>query len=296
MMIYYLASESQLSETQGMGFQFYRYKTTEELQQEQASAAPGTTIDRYTLDTTGDCIRIFNNLSTTELENLINDQNLHGFEEYFEKLSWWSYSDISDSVSTAKAFGSKDIVSLLDIQDNNYADSNQKVYKKLPCTYFLKPGMNIIVFKDSGKFEFFAETDVSGALRLSDIDSILYKATETGGVTGDVPDLGLNLSLLDYRYYNQNIVTQRIRTNKTAYQLLYDIKLKDSANEFYYNCPLQTATAIDINTSLTGDQTEKLSNTKFWYDPNNINNKFVISELDADALRTGLAIAKASKL
>jgi hypothetical protein len=32
-----------------------------------------------------------------------------------------------------------------------------------------------------------------------------------------------------------------------------------------------------------------------WYDINNINNKFVVSEIDADYLKTGITIAKASR-
>ena len=42
---------------------------------------------------------------------------------------------------------------------------------------------------------------------------------------------------------------------------------------------------IDINTLLADDDAEKLSSEKFWYDVNNINNKFVISQIDAEYLK-----------
>jgi hypothetical protein len=152
--------------------------------------------------------------------------------------------------------------------------------------YFLKPGLNIITFRESGKFEFFPEIDASGALFISDIDSIeRYSA-----------DLGLNIETIDYQCSGTDNDLADRRANKIAYKLLYDIKAKDPNNEFYYNCPLQSATALDINTLLTGDDKEYLSDPKFWYEPNNINNKFVISQIDADYLDEGLVITKASKL
>ena len=52
---------------------------------------------------------------------------------------------------------------------------------------------------------------------------------------------------------------------------------------------------IDLNPLLTADE-ENLSSQLIWYDKNNINNKFVISEIDADYLATGITIAKSSKI
>jgi hypothetical protein len=83
---------------------------------------------------------------------------------------------------------------------------------------------------------------------------------------------------------------------RSAYTLLADILKLDPDFKFYYNCPLQAATAIDINTNLTDTDVERLSDTKMWYDVNNINNKFVISEIDNKFIDSGITIAKASKL
>jgi hypothetical protein len=60
---------------------------------------------------------------------------------------------------------------------------------------------------------------------------------------------------------------------------------------------MQSATAIDVNLDLLDTtDAEDLSNPKFWYDANNINNKFVISQLDTEHLKVGLKLSKASKL
>ena len=146
--------------------------------------------------------------------------------------------------------------------------------------------MNIIVFKESGKFEFFPEIDVSGSLFFSDMDSIEKYS----------PDLGLNIETINYQNISKVSDLADRKTNKIAYRLLLDLKERDPNNEFYYNCPLQTATALDINTLLTGEDKEYLSDARVWYEPNNINNKFVVSQIDADYLDKGLVISKASKL
>ena len=252
--------------------------------------------DRFLLDSGCDHIRIFNNLSLEQLDDFLSDRHDSAqlFSDYFAKLKWWKKSELGYDVSEeadTNAFGTKEVSSYADLinfhsEENKTSGRKAGSYRKIDGVYFLKPGLNIITFRESGKFEFFPEIDASGALFISDVDSI----------ASNTPDLGLNIDTLDYQCPGTgNDLDDRV-SNKIAYKLLYDIREKDPNNEFYYNCPLQSATAIDINLLLTGDEKERLSNTKFWYDPNNINNKFVISQIDADFLEEGLTIAKASKL
>jgi hypothetical protein len=61
---------------------------------------------------------------------------------------------------------------------------------------------------------------------------------------------------------------------------------------FYYNIPVSNALGIDLQDS---DETDTLLAPTNWYDLNNINNKFVISEIDAESLKTGITIAKTSR-
>lgn len=213
------------------------------------------------------------------------------FERYFENLSWWNQAEVGLSTDASEiAFGNKqctktDTTSVID------------------ATYFLRPGVNVIVFRNSGKFEFLADTELSGALYVSAIDSVL----------ATTPDLGLDIDRLDYQWPTSpktNLAYQISRTEalagyewtntnflrtRIAYTLLADILKRDPTHQFYYNCPLQAATAIDINTILSGEDAEKLSDARMWYEPNNINSKFVISEIDGTYLKDGLMIARASK-
>lgn len=79
---------------------------------------------------------------------------------------------------------------------------------------------------------------------------------------------------------------------------LFNIITKcDPDSEFYYNFPLDNSTALDINLDLlgTGAQ-ETLASPRTWYDHNNVVNKFVISEIDADTLTSGIKIARSSKI
>jgi hypothetical protein len=49
---------------------------------------------------------------------------------------------------------------------------------------------------------------------------------------------------------------------------------------------------IDMNPN---DEKDNLENPLSWFNYNNINNKFVIAEIDTTSLNDGIVIAKASK-
>lgn len=76
-------------------------------------------------------------------------------------------------------------------------------------------------------------------------------------------------------------------------QLLEDIKALKIADDFYYNVPIQRSTEIDLNAAAEEDL---LSSPAAWYDVNNCNKKFVISEIDADYLTTGITLTKTSRV
>lgn len=251
-------------------------------------------VDRFLVDADHQHVKIFNNISKADLNYLLSDDrdSVQYFDQYFDKLSWWTQGDLGygkdEDEQKTLAFGTKQLPSEANIRDSGdeSANSSASAYRLLSDVYFLRPGLNIIAFKESGKFEFFPEIDVSGSLFFSDIDSIEKYS----------PDLGLNIETINYQNISKVSDLADRKTNKIAYRLLLDIKERDPNNEFYYNCPLQTATALDINTLLTGEDKEYLSDARVWYEPNNINNKFVVSQIDADYLDKGLVISKASKL
>ena len=76
-------------------------------------------------------------------------------------------------------------------------------------------------------------------------------------------------------------------------QALKDISSIDPENKFYYNVPMNNEIALDLNEKSDSDTLENPLN---WYNYNNVNNKFVVSEIYADYLTSGITIARNSKL
>lgn len=75
-------------------------------------------------------------------------------------------------------------------------------------------------------------------------------------------------------------------------QLLADIRATNISSKFYYNVPIENNKAIELNPYVTKDN---LLNPRSFFDSNNVNNKFTISEIDADYLDTGITLTKSSK-
>ena len=67
-----------------------------------------------------------------------------------------------------------------------------------------------------------------------------------------------------------------VTENTSVKQALSDIRSLDTQNEFYYNNIIANDTALDLN------EDEDLLNPRTLYDYNNKNNRFVVSEIDAD--------------
>ena len=140
--------------------------------------------------------------------------------------------------------------------------------------YQLRKGINIVQVKESCTIEIFSDPKGEATLILGNLDiinrinpKIAYKAIELkDGESGE-----------------------KISDEE---QLLKDIKMLDSDYLFYYNCPVPNALSIDMNKE---DEKDTLEHPLSLYDINNINNKFVISELDADYFSTGITIAKTSR-
>ena len=155
--------------------------------------------------------------------------------------------------------------------------------------YFLKPGLNIVWIENSLTIRLFGrntETPDNGTIVFSDLRLVdVAKAN----------NYGVNLTQLGYKAL---VVNGQATDEITRVQeVLGLIKEADPDNTFYYACPIDSSIAIDFNSNLTADdEVETLSDPKIWYDANNINNKFVISEIDADYLEKGITIARTSKL
>lgn len=144
--------------------------------------------------------------------------------------------------------------------------------------YYLRSGLNIIQLKNSGTLTI-SEKAQAGNLIFSDLDLI---NTDSNG------KLKIN-PYLDYK---------ALVKDKTALEQAFEDILKiDPEYTFYYNAIIDASTAIDLNTNIdsTSENAELLSSSATWYDYNNINNKFVISEIDADYLKTGITLTNSSR-
>ena len=135
----------------------------------------------------------------------------------------------------------------------------------------------------------FMEVQLQGSAATPGFDLRLSTAGTDGTVLFGQLDIvkGINPQL-DYQVPNVTVPTA---AEKEA-QLLSDIRDMDDTvrDNFYYNTLLDNSTAIDI------DKDGLLTDPKYSYDYNNINNKFVISEIDYDEMKDGITIARSSKL
>ena len=77
--------------------------------------------------------------------------------------------------------------------------------------------------------------------------------------------------------------------------LLADIRAAGVNKLFYYNTPIDNESAIELNPYIKDPLEDSLLTPSAWYDPNNVNNKFVVSEIDADYLATGITLTKSSR-
>lgn len=130
--------------------------------------------------------------------------------------------------------------------------------------YFLRPGINVIKLTSA----------------CTEIDLYSGEDTKAAVIAGN-PSIvnGINNKL----NYSGNNLTQA----------LADILLIDPDYKFFYNCPIDNSIAIDLNKT---DDEELLSSPTAWYDYNNENNKFVISEISAKDMIDGITLTSSSRI
>lgn len=138
--------------------------------------------------------------------------------------------------------------------------------------------MNIVYLTNSCKVEIYPDELAGDTLVFGSLD--IVRLTDTAHEISSI---------------NEKLQYKRINT-ATGWtvedQILADIKRVDPLYNFYYNAIITNTLGIDMNTK---DEDDHLENPMNWFDQNNINNKFVISEIDAGTLSTGVVIAKSSR-
>jgi len=183
----------------------------------------------------------------------------------------------------------------LEVENGNIKPFNNLEALNNQTTYTLKPGVQVLELSNTvTKLKIYADYDE--ALDTSVTPSILDLGKSHQGIVifGDLRLIKDINPKLNYRYNRTGAGTAE--DPNTGYgQLLKDIRSLGSlvSDNFYYNVPISNSNAIDLNSSL---DTDTLASPESWYDPNNVNNKFVISEIDSDYLSRGITLTRASKL
>lgn len=128
----------------------------------------------------------------------------------------------------------------------------------------LKEGINVIRVKQGGIVWIDRGSDILGSVTIGNLKIV------------NLPEDPTYLSGLNYKLFGVDVSDQK--------KILDEVWAIDVDDKFYYNCEMNQANEIDI---------EKIDEY-FWFNSNNICNKFVLPELNTDF--SGIQIAKSSRL
>ena len=149
----------------------------------------------------------------------------------------------------------------------------------------LEEGINVIKISNSCQLKISNGGDEVGSVIISNYSVVNNPNLEVeSGLTRYAE--GVNLTLLG--------LDGTTPMSESTYEYEYLLKLiretaqgSGTKDLFYYNAPLDNSTLID---------TDSMLDPMVWYDYNNVYNKFVISELDADSFEDGITLTKSSRL
>ena len=154
---------------------------------------------------------------------------------------------------------------------------------------YLKYGINVIKLKGSTsanmEYSFWLggyTADTTDVVLIGQLDLVDNSVTKNG-----ISNNGIDLIRIPYVAVDSSTTASE--------QILKDISAIDKNHSFYYNCLMDNSTAIDFNDNLDDAEKETLLTPTIWYDYNNINNKFVITEISDADMKKGITIARTSK-
>lgn len=214
--------------------------------------------------------QFLNNTSTSETASINFNVKLPNTTDYYALMMiYYVQTNVSDKAYISLPTTETNKLGLFNNTDWDSVTNNK---------YYLNPGINIIQVKFNTTLTL-NNANRNDSFIVGPLDII--KVTKTYGIS----DEGLNLDLLQYK-------ALKTETMSSAKSLLSALNNYDPKHQFYYNNILESSKTININADLD----ENLLSPSCWYDYNNINNKFVICEIDPDYLKTGITIANSSKL
>lgn len=146
----------------------------------------------------------------------------------------------------------------------------------------LREGINILKITSSDVLTLASNNDNRATITFSSLDLI---------PTTNSVNPKLNYHLIKNELGNP-IVYDGVTIDSVEKQLLMDIRKIDKNKEFYYNMPIAQNLDIDMNPN---DPADTLANPLNWFNYNNVNNKFVIAQIDTKSLADDIVIAKSSR-
>ncbi len=145
----------------------------------------------------------------------------------------------------------------------------------------LREGLNVILVEDSCDISIEAIPGTANLVTFSGLN-IVDKENP------------LNPRLGCYERYPNEAEASGYSTLDPYKELLAAIRKLDVDQQFMYNAPINNKASLDLNYY---DKSDTLRLAKHWFDNSNINNKFVITELDADYLSSNnhITVSKFSR-
>lgn len=159
-------------------------------------------------------------------------------------------------------------------------------YDEASGRYYLRPGLNVIEITEQTDLEIYAPATTLDNLFFNGLSLINYSSSDSNASLN--PRLGCYT-----HYYNDNGTLAS--DDLVPYQsLLAEIRKLDTAQKFLYNAPIDSTTGLELNYF---DKSDTLRLAKHWFDSGNINNKFVVTEIDADYMTKDnhIAVSKFSR-
>lgn len=143
---------------------------------------------------------------------------------------------------------------------------------KVGDLYYLQPGLNTITFNNSCALALYCNAHSGEALGGQTLlmSTLSLVAVDEDGNAKLNPQLGL--------YQRLNTVLSKIECLANG--------------EFFYNNPIVTTVALDLNAL---DSTDTLRRARNWLDAQNINNNFTIAEIDSEYLPEHVVVSKYSR-
>jgi hypothetical protein len=237
--------------------------------------------------TTINCEEQLSQINTTEDSNieipmnvLIPENNFGLLMIHYQNLN--PVATANYPILTAEAEGiSKSVLTFFDEPTATATD-----------TLTLRAGINVIKIQDSATLKLVTtEYSVLDPSTGEPKTVINNKVALTFDTLSLIPiDTELTPSLNPQLSYYKTESSEAIQTPYD--QILADITKIDTKKEFYYNMPIAQNLDLDLNPN---DSNDNLRNPLNWFNYNNINNKFVISEIDTDHLADDIVIAKSSR-